>query len=312
MGLPDDFSGGLLKLIWEAAQNRNPNTNSIPDNAGDLPLWLPPQQPRLPLSFAGPDLTAGISASSPSRPPPGPTDPSASTGLSWLPGDRSADPPIAQPPTRAPQNVTAQALRMKGVPEADIAAAIGNPEVMRQLIIQHYVPGSARAPIRAGYEPYGGGASGGSLGDSRQRIDPDISGLDGARARRDAPAWDRFMSGDPTGLSAGDINLYRADANTPAPLNGPSGLFFHTGYTGDPAPEPGPTRPQPTPPTRIAAGGPRCDGHEEGCHEGGSFGTNGLYSVDNKNLCESCAVKTLRIGNLGAIQRTKILGRYIR
>jgi hypothetical protein len=122
MGLSNDFSGGLLKLIWEAAQNRKPNTNSAPDDAGDLPLWLPPQQPRLPLSFAGPDLTAGISASSPSRPLPGPADPSASAGLSWLRGDRSADPLRAQAPTPAPQNLTAQALRMKGVPEADIAA----------------------------------------------------------------------------------------------------------------------------------------------------------------------------------------------
>jgi hypothetical protein len=182
MGLPDDFSGGLLKLIWEAAQNRNPNTNSVPNDAGDLPLWLPPQQPRLPLSFAGPDLTAGISASPPSRPLRGPADPSASAGLSWLPGDRSDDPPLAQPPTPAPQNVTAQALRTKGVPEADIAAAIGNPEVMRQLIIQHFVPGSTGVAARTGYAPYGSSASGDPFRDSRQRVYPGTYRFDDARS----------------------------------------------------------------------------------------------------------------------------------
>jgi hypothetical protein len=44
------------------------------------------------------------------------------------------------------QNVTARALRMKGVPEADIAAAIGHPELMRQFVNQVLRPGSAGTP----------------------------------------------------------------------------------------------------------------------------------------------------------------------
>jgi hypothetical protein len=55
------------------------------------------------------------------------------------------DPPRAAPQLTA-QNLTAHALRMKGVPETDIAAAIGNPERMKQLIYQTFGAGSAKAP----------------------------------------------------------------------------------------------------------------------------------------------------------------------
>jgi RHS repeat-associated protein len=236
MGLLYDFPDDLLKLIRNAAQYRNPNANSGAGDANDVPPWVPQPQQRLPLSFAGPLTTADITASSPSQPRPtvplpGPADASAATDLSWLRGDRSANPLRAQPPARPAQNLTAQALRMKGVPEADIAAATGNPDLMKQLIIQHFGPGSAGTPARTGYAPYG---SGDSFGDSKRRVGPEISGLDDTRARRDAPAWGRFISADPTGLSAGDINLYRANANNPVQLNGPSGLFFGPGPVPDP------------------------------------------------------------------------------
>jgi hypothetical protein len=49
-------------------------------------------------------------------------------------------------PALTEQNLTAHALRMKGVPETDIAAAIGNPERMKQLIYQTFGAGSANAP----------------------------------------------------------------------------------------------------------------------------------------------------------------------
>jgi hypothetical protein len=318
MGLLNDFPDDLLRLIRNAAQNSNPNANSGAGDANDLPSWVPRQQQRLPLSFAGPVLTPDITASSPSRPgttvpQPGPADASAVTDLSWLPVNWSADPRRAQPPAPPTQNLTTQALRMKGVPEADIAAATGNPELMKQLIIQHYGPSSAGAPARTGSAPDGSSAGGGSFGDSRQPVHPEISGLDDFRARHDAPARGRFMSGDPTGFSVGDGNLYRADAANSVRLNGPSGLFFGPGYTGDPAPKPGPTpAAQPTLPTQIAAGGPRCDGYPAGCHDGGSYGTSGLYSVKNRNLCESCAVRALRIQDLGSVEKTKILEPYIR
>jgi hypothetical protein len=202
---------------------------------------------------------------------------------------------------------------MKGVPEADIAAAADNPELMKRLIIQNFSAGSAGAPARTGYAPYGSSASGDSLGDSGQRVYPETSGLYDAHAQRDILGRSRLIFEDPTGLSPAGANLDRAGANNPVQLNGPRGLFFGQGHTGDPAPEPGPTpTAQPTPPTRIAAGGPRCDGFPAGCHDGGNYGTSGLYSVKNRNLCESCAVRALRIQDLGSVEKTKILEPYIR
>jgi RHS repeat-associated protein len=125
---------------------------------------------------------------------------------------------------------------MKGVPNAEIAAATSNPELMKQLIIQHYGLGSARAPANIGYAPYGS-TGGGQFGYSGQRVDPQTGGLDDDRARRHAPAWGRFISDDRTGLSAGDINLYRNDANNPVEFNNPSGLFV--GRDRNPVPPPG-------------------------------------------------------------------------
>jgi hypothetical protein len=43
------------------------------------------------------------------------------------------------------QNLTTRALRMKGVPEADIGAAISDPGKMQQLLNQYYGRGSAIA-----------------------------------------------------------------------------------------------------------------------------------------------------------------------
>jgi len=46
-------------------------------------------------------------------------------------------------PGMTDQNLTVSALRMRGVPEPDIAAAVGNPNKMKQLINQNFGPGSA-------------------------------------------------------------------------------------------------------------------------------------------------------------------------
>jgi hypothetical protein len=71
---------------------------------------------------------------------------------------------------------------MEGVPEADIAAAMGNPEVMRQLIIQHFVPGSTGVAARTGYAPHGSSASGDPFRDSGQRVYPGTYRFDDARS----------------------------------------------------------------------------------------------------------------------------------
>jgi hypothetical protein len=108
---------------------------------------------------------------------------SAATDLSWLPVVWPADPRRAQPSAPTTQNLTTQALRMKGVPEADIAAATGNPEMMKQIIIQHFGPGSAGAAARTGYAPYGSSVGGGSFGGSGQRVYPGTYRFDDARSR---------------------------------------------------------------------------------------------------------------------------------
>jgi hypothetical protein len=64
MGLLDDLPYGLLNQIRNAAQYPNPNVNSDAGYANDLPPWAPRQPQRAPLSFAGPELTADIAASS--------------------------------------------------------------------------------------------------------------------------------------------------------------------------------------------------------------------------------------------------------
>jgi len=134
MGLLDDFPYGLLNQIRNAARSQIPNAYSGTGDVNDLPSWTPRLPQRAPLSFAGPDLTADIAASSPDRP---------------------ADFLRAQPPAPPAPNLTVQALRMKGVPEADISAAIGNPKLLNGLILQHYRPGPAEASVKIGDGPSG-------------------------------------------------------------------------------------------------------------------------------------------------------------
>jgi hypothetical protein len=203
MGLLDDLPYGLLNLIRNAAQNQNPNASSGAGDANDLALRLPRQPQRLPLSFAGPDLTTDITASSPGRPGttnslPGPADALANVNRSWSRGDRSADFLRAQPPAPPAQTLTAQALRMKGVPESDITAATGNPEMIKQLIMQNYSPVSALAPVRTGYKPYASRANGGFFADTRG-----TARLDDAATLDDAPLWrepNPASQTSPTGL----------------------------------------------------------------------------------------------------------------
>src|SRR5947207_786564 len=49
------------------------------------------------------------------------------------------------------ENLTTRTLRMKGVPEADIADAIGNPGKMQEVLNQYYGRPSMGAPDRSGF-----------------------------------------------------------------------------------------------------------------------------------------------------------------
>jgi hypothetical protein len=128
MGLLDDLPVGLLQLFRNAGQNRRQFADVGADGTSDLLPWTGPEtQQRPPLGLAGPDLTANIPAGSPSR-------------------DWSADLRRTQPPAPTTENLNVRALRMKGVPDADIAAATSNPELMKRLIVQNYGSGSAQRP----------------------------------------------------------------------------------------------------------------------------------------------------------------------
>jgi hypothetical protein len=224
MGLLDDLPYGLLNQIRNATQSRVPNANSGAGDVDDLPSWAPRQPPRAPLSFAGPDLTADIAASSPGR---------------------SADFLRALMPAPPAPNLTVQALRMKGAPEADISAATGNPELMKQLVIQHYGPGSTWAPA-----------------------------------------------------------LHRADANSSAQLNDPSGIFAGSEPRFDSSASGGGALIQPV--------GLKCKGFPAGCPNGGNFGETGRFNFDIGNLCRFFAIRYTGAGNRPANEQIEILKPFAR
>jgi hypothetical protein len=68
--------------------------------------------------------------------------------------------PSAGFPNPPPENQTARALRMGGVPEADVAAAMNDPKQLKQLFNQYYFDAAARrsAPPPAGAAPMGHGS----------------------------------------------------------------------------------------------------------------------------------------------------------
>jgi HNH endonuclease len=191
MGLLDDWSDGWLGLLHNAAQNQNWDGGIGTDAANYPRPFLVPQPQRAALGFGAPGLKTNVAASSPNAPaaplawvprtgPATPAQPDwpaagdrshaglpylgqaqASTGNPFaaypdgpraVPTLQSADSQGTAPsPTPTAQNLTAHTLRTKGVPETDIAAAIGNPELMRWLINRNFGPGSAEAPAKTGY-----------------------------------------------------------------------------------------------------------------------------------------------------------------
>lgn len=65
-------------------------------------------------------------------------------------------------------------------------------------------------------------------------------------------------------------------------------------------------------PVRIAAiGDLKCEGFPGGCTTGGSRGTTGMYGVNQRTLCTSCAIKILGIGNQTGREQADTLMRYI-
>jgi hypothetical protein len=100
----------------------------------------------------------------------------------------------AQQPKLPPQNLTTQALRTRGVPEAHIAAAIGNPELMKQLIYRNFSPGSAGTAALKGYATDGSGVLSAPYGDSSQHVaDPEARSTTGS-LQEPTPAAARPMS----------------------------------------------------------------------------------------------------------------------
>ena len=127
---------------------------------------------------------------------------------------------FARPLAPTTQNLTAHVLRTKGVPETDIAEALGNPVLMQQLINQNFGPDSAGTPAKVRYAAFNGNASGGPSGHADQRVDPGNNRLDDDRAR--PPPWGRFTQSDPFGYTGG-VNRSAAAGNDALDWMDPAG-----------------------------------------------------------------------------------------
>jgi hypothetical protein len=51
-------------------------------------------------------------------------------------------------------------------------------------------------------------------------------------------------------------------------------------------------------------------GFPAGAAKGGSFGTTGVYTIQGKRLCRSCALKILGIEELPHVEQQETLGRF--
>lgn len=229
MGLLDSPQDDWLALRRNALQNDGLNADQDAGAARNaLPSWLSGawDQQLAPLSLAGPSFPARSAATSPASQdgvPQPRSRPAAADEALWS-GRRSDDPlplvPQADQPASLPrwaqtpagnpftapgltaQNLTAHTLRMKGVPEADIAAALDDPRRMQQLITEVYRPAAGGRPER---HP----APSGTPGDTRLAVDS-----------KDSPSWgdigsDAWRSGL-SGLGQSGIELAGAvgDART--------------------------------------------------------------------------------------------------
>ena len=105
---------------------------------------LPPQLPNLPWFSPSPTVPPAR-VPSPKEGWPGAIDlpfnppaPDPFGPRNGAPANRSEYPAPSSEPGRVAQNLTTQVLRMKGVPEADIGAAINDPALMGELLNRLY------------------------------------------------------------------------------------------------------------------------------------------------------------------------------
>jgi hypothetical protein len=119
------------------------------------------------------------------------------------PADETAEPP----------KLTAPTLRMKGVSESDIAAALDSPAVMQQLVNRNFGPGANSAT------------------DNRypdQAFNPQTNAIDDDRAHSDAPRLFNAFQADPDRNAPGSkVQLAQyAPASPTMPLPMPGGVFL--------------------------------------------------------------------------------------
>jgi hypothetical protein len=153
----------LIPRLFPVPENDsvNPRPRKLgPSGPGIRPVpeipWLPPINP--PTPFPTPGILPPGPA--PSAPPTMPDDhyykpPLSPERLDQIPQSENLYPPGQ--PAPAAQNLTAHVLRMKGVPEAGIAAAINDPALMKGLLNQLY---GRRSMIASG----AGGGFGSKIG----------------------------------------------------------------------------------------------------------------------------------------------------
>jgi hypothetical protein len=178
MGLLDDLfrrpgllndGSGILNGATPGPDGRQPAPFGFAPAADGMNQQAWSQLPPAPLSLAGPGLATDVAAASRGRSPAAVGWPDTGDRLpAGVPGWARApamtpsagfpDPSRTAPQLTA-QNLTAHALRMKGVSEADIAEARSSPEKLQQLLNQYYGPGSnvqreedpRRSPTRGDY-----------------------------------------------------------------------------------------------------------------------------------------------------------------
>ena len=184
MGLLDGFPDGWLGLLREPA----PNWNGISADPVNYTQPLMPQPRRLPLSFAGPSLATDYPNRDLAQPPAQAPFGAFPGGLGAAPSnDAAGRQTISQSPAPIAQNLTAHVLRAKGVSEPDIAAAVGNPELMKQLINQTFGPGSTTSASRIGHATDSNKVSGHPFAYSAQAADAQPNGFDSRRAGQATP-----------------------------------------------------------------------------------------------------------------------------
>jgi RHS repeat-associated protein len=157
-------------------------------------------------------------------------------------------------------------------------------DALNSVIAQLNADGNTVANSYA-YSPYGEsqtiGVDGTSNPNQYTSRENDNTGLYFYRARYYDPVIKRFINEDPIRTRAG-LNFYQYVDGNPIMLIDPLGL---------------------------ASGDLSCKGGS--CQSGGSYGTTAMYCIGGRYVCQSCAVKTLGIGDLPGSQQIPILRPFL-